>query len=78
MQGYRLENMHAGKYCYSVSRPPSGGEPCELPANVAECFERKERGDVKLADYDVRRDCPLHCVFTDEAGNIVEKSYLFA
>lgn len=77
MRGFRLTNPYVGKYCYSITRPPSGGEYCELPENVALCFQRQEKGDVKLPK-GTKYGCPLHCVFTDEEGNIVDKSYRYA
>ena len=77
MFGYRLRNLHAGPIGYSVSRPPSGGEPCELPEHVAACFERRETGTVKTAR-GTQTNCPLHVVFCDEQDNIVDKSYRYA
>ena len=78
LYGYLLLDMPQGPRCYSVRRPPSGGAVVVLPENVSGCFERQETADVGEHPHTLGRNCSLHCVFTDDEGTIVDKSYRFA
>lgn len=79
MRGFKWNAPYTGTVAYFEWTPPHPDSPdwecVELPEVVANCFARREVKDVFLHSGCTLRNRPLHGVFVDASGQIVDKTY---